>query len=80
MKIHCGLSSTDVFIYVPYVIYAQVVEAMKELGMDLSDRKPIKLTDELAQGATLLVTMFVAYPICSVVITCVTCMDACHSL
>jgi protein-tyrosine-phosphatase len=32
---------------------------MKELGMDLSDRKPQKLTNELAQGATLLVTMCV---------------------
>lgn len=34
-----------------------VVEAMKQVGIDLADIKPRLLTDELAAGANLLVTM-----------------------
>jgi arsenate reductase len=38
-------------------VHPEVLEAMREVGMDLSDRKPQKLTDGLARGAHLLVTM-----------------------
>jgi arsenate reductase len=34
-----------------------VVEAMREVGIDLSDAKPQKLTAELARGAEMLITM-----------------------
>ena len=34
-----------------------VVDAMRELGIDLSAAKPQKLTAELAQGADMLITM-----------------------
>ena len=34
-----------------------VVEAMAELGLDISDEKPKKLTDEMALGADVIVTM-----------------------
>jgi arsenate reductase len=34
-----------------------VLEAMREVGIDLADRKPQKLTDELARGARMLITM-----------------------
>jgi arsenate reductase len=34
-----------------------VIEVMRELGIDLSDRKPRKLTDELARRADVVVTM-----------------------
>lgn len=38
-------------------VHPEVVIAMQELGLDLSDRQPRKLTDDLAKGASLLVTM-----------------------
>jgi arsenate reductase len=38
-------------------VHPEVVEVMNELGIDLSDRKPQKLTDELAQQADVIVTM-----------------------
>jgi arsenate reductase len=38
-------------------VHPEVLEAMREVGVDLSDRKPQKLTDELAREAQLLITM-----------------------
>ena len=38
-------------------VHPVVVEAMRELGIDLSAAKPQKLTAELAQGADMLITM-----------------------
>ena len=38
-------------------VHPEVVEAMREAGFDLSSAKPQKLTRELAQDASLLVTM-----------------------
>lgn len=38
-------------------VHPEVLEAMKELGVDLSNVKPQKLTAELASTASLLVTM-----------------------
>jgi len=38
-------------------VHAVVAEAMRELGIDLSDRTPQLLTDELAQWADVVVTM-----------------------
>ena len=38
-------------------VHPEVVEAMREVGIDLTDRKPRKLTDELAESAEMLVTM-----------------------
>ena len=38
-------------------VHPEVLEAMKELGVDLSTARPQKLTAELAAGAALLVTM-----------------------
>ncbi len=38
-------------------VHPEVVEAMREVGIELEGRKPQKLTDELAASATLLVTM-----------------------
>jgi arsenate reductase (thioredoxin) len=38
-------------------VHPEVLEAMKELGVDLSSVKPQKLTAELASTAALLVTM-----------------------
>ncbi len=38
-------------------VHPEVVEAMKEVGIDLSSGKPQFLSDELARSATLLVTM-----------------------
>ena len=38
-------------------VHPVVVDAMAELGIDLSRAQPQKLTPELARGATLLVTM-----------------------
>lgn len=38
-------------------VHPEVVQAMKEAGIDLSSAQPQKLTAELAQGANLLVTM-----------------------
>jgi arsenate reductase (thioredoxin) len=38
-------------------VHAEVVEVMREIGIDLSANRPRKLTDELARQASLLVTM-----------------------
>jgi len=38
-------------------VHAEVIEVMRELGIDLSARKPQLLTRELAEQADLLVTM-----------------------
>jgi arsenate reductase len=38
-------------------IHPEVLAAMKEEGIDLSQAKPRLLTDELARGATMLITM-----------------------
>jgi arsenate reductase (thioredoxin) len=38
-------------------VHPEVLEAMREVGVDLADRKPQKLTDELAAGAEMLITM-----------------------
>jgi len=38
-------------------VHPEVLEAMREVGVDLSDRTPQKLTDELARGAQMLITM-----------------------
>lgn len=38
-------------------VHPVVVDAMREVGIDLSDAKPQKLTTELAQGAEMLITM-----------------------
>jgi arsenate reductase len=38
-------------------VHPEVVEAMREIGIDLSASKPRKLTEDLARGASLLVTM-----------------------
>src|SRR5271155_1239670 len=38
-------------------VHAEVLLVMKEVGIDLSNAKPQKLTQELANGAALLITM-----------------------
>jgi arsenate reductase len=38
-------------------VHPEVVEAMREAGIDLSGALPQRLTDEVARGAALLVTM-----------------------
>jgi arsenate reductase len=38
-------------------VHPEVLAAMREVGIDLADRKPQKLTEELARGAHILVTM-----------------------
>ncbi len=38
-------------------VHPEVLQAMSEVGIDLSRAEPQKLTDELAQGAAILVTM-----------------------
>jgi arsenate reductase len=38
-------------------IHSEVLEVMREIGIDLRNATPQKLTDELAAGADLLVTM-----------------------
>ena len=38
-------------------VHPEVVEAMREVGMDVSDRKPARLTREQAEWADLVVTM-----------------------
>jgi arsenate reductase len=38
-------------------VHPEVLEAMKEVGIDLSNAKPVLLTRDLAAGASLLVTM-----------------------
>jgi protein-tyrosine-phosphatase len=38
-------------------VHPEVVEVMRQLGIDLSDRRPQRLTRELAEQADLVVTM-----------------------
>jgi arsenate reductase len=38
-------------------VHPEVIEAMRELGIDLSGRTPQKLSDELAEWADVIVTM-----------------------
>ena len=38
-------------------VHPEVLEVMREVGVDLSDAVPRKLTDDLARGASALVTM-----------------------
>ena len=38
-------------------VHPEVLDAMREVGVDLSDRQPQKLTDDLARGAQMLITM-----------------------
>ena len=38
-------------------VHPEVLEAMREVGIDLSDAKPRKLTDELAKDSSILITM-----------------------
>jgi glycerol uptake facilitator-like aquaporin len=38
-------------------VHPEVVEVMREIGVDLTSAKPQKLTEELARGASVLVTM-----------------------
>jgi len=38
-------------------VHPEVVDVMREVGIDLSVKRPRKLTDELARGASLLITM-----------------------
>jgi len=38
-------------------VHPEVLDAMREVGIDLSNAKPMLLTDDLAENATMLVTM-----------------------
>lgn len=38
-------------------VHPEVLEAMREVGIDLSNARPQKLTDQLAGGAEMLITM-----------------------
>lgn len=38
-------------------VHPEVLEAMREVGIDLAGRTPQKLTDDLARGAQMLITM-----------------------
>src|ERR1051326_4716232 len=38
-------------------VHPEVVAAMREIGIDLSAQRPQRLTDDLARGASLLITM-----------------------
>jgi arsenate reductase len=38
-------------------VHPEVIAVMREIGIDLSDRRPQKLTDEIAQQADVVVTM-----------------------
>jgi arsenate reductase len=38
-------------------IHPEVIEAMREVGIDISDRRPRLLTEEVVRGATMLITM-----------------------
>lgn len=38
-------------------VHPEVIEVMRELGIDLADRRPQKLTAELAEAADVVVTM-----------------------
>jgi arsenate reductase (thioredoxin) len=38
-------------------VHPEVVDVMREVGVDLSAKRPQRLTEELARGASLLITM-----------------------
>jgi len=38
-------------------VHPEVLDVMREVGVDLADRTPQKLTDDLARGAQMLITM-----------------------
>ena len=38
-------------------VHPEVVDVMREIGIDISDRRPQRLTESLAQHASLLITM-----------------------
>ena len=38
-------------------VHPEVLDVMREVGVDLSNRTPQKLTDDLARGAQMLITM-----------------------
>jgi arsenate reductase len=38
-------------------VHAEVVDVMREIGIDLSDKRPQRLTEDLARSASLLITM-----------------------
>jgi arsenate reductase (thioredoxin) len=38
-------------------VHPEVLDAMKEVGIDLSAQRPVLLSDELASSATILITM-----------------------
>ena len=38
-------------------VHPEVVDVMAEVGIDLTNRRPQRLTEELARGASLLITM-----------------------
>lgn len=38
-------------------VHPEVLQAMREVGIDLAGTTPRKLTDELAEGATILITL-----------------------
>ena len=38
-------------------VHPEVLEVMREVGVDLGDRTPRRLTDDLARGAQMLITM-----------------------
>jgi arsenate reductase (thioredoxin) len=38
-------------------VHSEVVEVMREVGFDVSGNRPQRLTDDLARGASLLITM-----------------------
>jgi len=38
-------------------VHPEVLEAMREVGLDLGDRRPQRLTDDLARGSQMLITM-----------------------
>jgi len=38
-------------------VHPEVVNVMREIGIDLGDKRPQRLTDALARGASLLITM-----------------------
>jgi protein-tyrosine-phosphatase len=38
-------------------VHPEVLQVMREVGIDLSDARPQKLTEELASGADILITM-----------------------
>ena len=38
-------------------VHTEVVDVMREIGIDLRDNRPQRLTEDLARGASLLITM-----------------------